>query len=142
MRRDEPSPIYKVCPQCTEHVTLSPAEIGELRSRHFGVKIAEVTYGQMQNKTGDPEGWMEHVESSIVEAQNVHDPLALVSRDGELTLINGNHRAWIANRHRISARATVFTARCGRCTEALFEDSMNAWTRAIGWLHHQQGFVS
>lgn len=141
MRRDEPSPIYKVCNDCTTHIKLSPEDAGRLLSRHYGlISVSDVSSEQIHNKLGDPSGWMNHVEDSIVKAQMINDPLALTTGENGLEIINGNHRAWVAHRHGIPARATVFMPVCGRCTEALFEDCMNTWTRAIGWMHHQQGF--
>lgn len=134
-------PELHLCGKCATRRSLTPAEAGALLSRHFDrLPIRSVTYQQMSDKRGDPTGWMDHVEKSIVASQVVSDPVALAETENGLEIIEGNHRAWIAYHYRMTLPAMVFAPVCGRCTEALFCDVANAWTREIGWLHRQQGF--
>lgn len=134
-------PELRLCGECSTRRSLTPAGAGALLSRHFDrLPIRSVTYRQMSTKHGDPQGWMDHVERSIFNSRAVHDPVALAETEDGLEIIEGNHRAWIAYHYRMTLPAMVFSPVCGECTEALFCDVANAWTREIGWLHHQQGF--
>lgn len=127
------------CPQCSQRRTFSPEEAGDLISRDFGKPIRQVSRANMVDKPGDPPGWLDHVEKSMLETQRNIDPASVISTERGLEIAEGNHRSWVAHRHGLRLEATVLTSRCG-CTEAAFIDSMNAWTRSIGWMHHQQGF--
>ena len=139
-----PRPELRLCSKCVQRIpSLTPYESGELLSRHFDLSpIRSITRDQMQNKSGDPEGWLSHVEESVLNDGAIHDPSGLVIVNGKAVIREGNHRAWISYQHQLNLPAILFTPRCGKCTEALFCDSLNSWTREVGWLHHQQGFGS
>lgn len=130
-----------LCNDCVNYTQMSADRAGDLLSRHFGLMpISEISRDQMESIPGDPQGWLAHVESSIIERRLVIDHLALVKTDRGLEIRNGNHRAWVAHQNRIDFTAVIFEPACGHCTEALFEDTLNAATRNLGWMHHQQGF--
>lgn len=134
-------PEYRVCPDCTEYTALTCDAVGDLPSRDFALRqVRSLTFPEIDSKHGSPDGWLNHVMNSILELRQVTDPLGLVRSERGLELLNGNHRAWTAYTHRLDCHAYIFTPVCGTCTEALFLDSINAWTRAIGWMYHQQGF--
>lgn len=134
-------PELRLCGECSTRRSLTSVEAGDLLSRHFQhLPIRSVTHRQMSSKQGDPRGWLAHVEKSILTCRVVCDPVALVATDRGLEIIEGNHRAWIAYHYRLPLPAMIFSPVCGECTEALFCDVANAWTREIGWMHHQQGF--
>lgn len=126
---------------CTESRSFTPRELGELLSRDFSLTpVRALTFEEIDNKPGSPEGWLEYVMDSILKHRRVNDPIGVVHASRGLELINGNHRSWVAHEHRIECTGLVFTPVCGKCTEALFLDSINAWTGALGWMYHQQGF--
>lgn len=134
-------PGYRPCNDCTEYVLIAPTAVGDLLSRHFEFRpIGDVVYDALDQKAGSPDGWLAHVTASIVGDGVIRDPLGLASTSHGLEIINGNHRSWIAYQAQLPCPALIFTPRCGVCTEALFLDSINSWTRAIGWMYHQQGF--
>jgi len=133
-------PELHLCGDCVERsLKLTPDSIGGIHSRHFNAPISEITREQMENKVGDPPGWLDHVEQSII-ANGVTDRIGVIDTRRRFEISEGNHRAWIAYQHSLTVVVDVFTEMCGQCTEALFIDVLNAQTRTRGWLHHQQGF--
>ena len=133
-------PELHLCGLCVRRPEpLSPVEAGRLHSRHFDRPVSEITREQMEIKPGDPTGWLDHVEQSILST-GVRWNAGLVAVGGRLEIAEGNHRAWLAHQHHRFLPALIFTPMCGDCTEATFIDMINDQTRAGGWLHHQQGF--
>lgn len=134
-------PEMHLCGRCSTRRVFSCVEAGDLISRHFKkLPIKSITYRQISTKRGDPPGWMEHIENSVISSKSILDPVALSITSNGFEIIEGNHRAWIAYHYRLTLPALVFMPVCGVCTEALFCDVANARTRSMGWLHHQQGF--
>ena len=133
--------IPESCSSCVQRVVLSPRESGRLLSRHFGLMpVASLTRSQIAGKPGDPDGWLDHVEKSVLSTRSFRDPIGVIVSSKGQEIRDGNHRAWLAYRHRIFLPALIFTPSCGVCTEETFGDSLTAWTQEIGWWHHQQGF--
>lgn len=134
--------MRKPCLQCMQYTVLSPTESGQLLSRHFNlVPIESLTRSQIEQKPGDPDGWLDHVEKSVLNTRSFNDPIGVVASMKGFEIRDGNHRAWLAHRLRIRLPALIFAPICGVCTEELFRDSLNAQTKKIGWWHHQQGFA-
>lgn len=133
-------PQYKPCPQCSEYRILDDTrDIETLIAGDYGMKpMSHVSFAEIDSKPGAPEGWFDHVIDSITQKGFIFDPIGLVRREQGLIIVEGHHRAWTAITYGIRCSATIFDPVCGVCTEALFIDSIHAWTRAKGWLYHQQ----
>lgn len=135
-------PEYKPCTKCSEYRIFSPCEIGEFLARDFELKpINLVTREELDTSPGSPDGWLDHVLSSVLSTRHISDPVGLIGTGRGLEIREGHHRSWIALTYGFNLSAYIFTPTCGICKESLFVDSMNAWTRAKGWLYHQQGFT-
>lgn len=140
---DGGNPRYRPCNQCSEYSILQADDLKGLIARDYGmILMSQVSFSDIDSKPGSPAGWFNHVIESIAADQSVNDPIGLARTERGLEIINGHHRVWTAIEHSINCPAVIFAPVCGVCTEALFLDSINEWTRAKGWMYHQQGFKS
>lgn len=130
-----------LCRECVSSVIVSARKAGDSCLAISGsLRSKTSAASRWRPSPATPQGWLAHVEADILDNSTIIDRLALVRTDRGLEIRNGNHRAWIAYSNGIELRALVFKPVCGRCTEALFEDTLNAATRRLGWMYHQQGF--
>lgn len=122
------------CSECVAGTVMPAHSLAALRSRDYSLRpVSDLEYAEIgSQKPLEPSGWFARVLASVLN-EGVLEPI-LVTRGSEgFELIDGNHRAWAAAHHGISAPVLIFTPNCGVCSEGSFSAAAMEGTAALGW---------
>lgn len=113
------------CNDCIDTHIFDPEQLGKLISRDHDLRrIMDLSFDEIG--ANEPVEWFPRIVASV-SAYGVIRPILLTRKDGELELMDGNHRAWAAYTQQIDVPVSIFTPSCGQCTEEMFREASEAF---------------